>query len=249
MISIIIPYWNAAKWIGRCADSLTSQKGDFEFIFVDDFSTDNPAFKTDDRCVLVQNRHSKGVSGARNTGLDIAKGEWVSFLDADDELLPDAWLKFNRILKRDADIHQANHLRHYVSTGRLINRWNNHEGMYVPGHLPYVWFGVWNKLIRRSLLDGIRFDEQMQYGEDEMFIIDCLIRSPMIHCSDVVTVKYNIDNKQSLSHVRTQADLKKELEALIRYEGTIKDPFLVSEVVERIRNCEQIMKHEQQSKV
>lgn len=226
MISIIIPYWNAGRWIQRCADSLTSQQGDFECIFVDDFSTDHPAFETDSRCICVTNRHSKGVSGARNTGLDIAQGEWVTFLDADDELLPDAWTKFSRAIETETDMHQFNHIRHYIvrpvcNVNR--SRYDNPPGIYSVRNLPQVWFGVWNKLYKHELLDGIRFDEAMQYGEDLIFNLECLAKSGEIHHADTATVRHNVENMESLSHIRSDADLIKELKALEDYIIRHKD--------------------------
>lgn len=245
MISVIIPYWNAGRWIKRCADSLITQQGDFEFIFVDDFSTDDPAFNTDSRCILTGNRHSKGVSGARNTGLEIAQGEWITFLDADDELLPRAEHRFKEMQKVDAKIHQANHLRHYVELNRELNIHANRKGMYDLKRVPKLWFGVWNKLYKHSLIEDIRFIEGMQYGEDEMFNIECLERCPVIHCSETVTVRHNVENKESLSHSRTLEDLQLELNALRRYKNSVEDYDLQQVIVQRIKSCKSIMGHEQ----
>ena len=221
MISVIVPYWNAEKWIERCAESLKSQQGDFEFIFVNDHSTDKGkelvTLCSDDRFVVVDNQHSKGVSGARNTGLDLAKGEWITFLDADDELLPDAWDKFNRATEINANIFQFNHVRHYIVNPALNvnrNKYDNKSGMYDVKSLPQVWFGVWNKLYRKELLDGIRFDETMQYGEDLLFNLECLSKSGEIYHTSTTTVRHNVENMHSLSHARTDEDLIKELMAL-----------------------------------
>ena len=221
MISVIVPYWNAEKWIERCINSLKIQRGDFEYIFVNDHSTDKGkelvTLCSDDRFVVVDNQHRKGVSGARNTGLDLAKGEWVTFLDADDELLPDAWEKFNQAIEINANIFQFNHVRHYVVNPAFNvnrNKYDNQPGMYDVKNLPQVWFGVWNKLYRKTLLDKIRFDESMQYGEDLLFNLECLAKSGEIYHTSTTTVKHNVENMNSLSHIRTDEDLIKELMAL-----------------------------------
>ena len=95
-ISVIIPYYNAEKWLERCAESLKNQEGSFEFIFVNDHSTDDgytvlyEATKEDERFIRITEAtpdEGSGVSWARNVGLEIARGDWVTFLDADDEML------------------------------------------------------------------------------------------------------------------------------------------------------------------
>ena len=96
MISVIVPFYNSEEWLGRCCDSLISQKGDFEFILVDDKSKDKSydiacdyAAK-DKRITVLKNKYKKGVCGARNTGIVYADGEYITFLDADDEMMSDA---------------------------------------------------------------------------------------------------------------------------------------------------------------
>ena len=89
MISVIVPYKNSEPWIGRCVESLKAQGGDMEFILVNDHSTDGgkkiakDLTKGDKRFRHYENARADGVSGARNTGLDKAKGEWITFLDAE----------------------------------------------------------------------------------------------------------------------------------------------------------------------
>ena len=237
MISVIVPFRDAEKYIARCADSLARQQGDFEFIFVNDHSTDSGSYilsKYDDRFFVIDNQRKAGVSGARNTGLSITRGEWVTFLDADDEYLPDTWVKFNEMLRTQADILQADHVRRYVHKGITINRWPNAAGMYSITHLPQTWFGVWNKLYRRSMIYGLRFNEDLQYGEDELFNLECLARSDRLWCSGLVTVRHNIENMKSLSHIVTEEDLRKQLKALIDYAARQSDPRLRRIATDRI---------------
>ena len=119
--SVIVPYWNAEPWLGRCCESLTRQAGDFDFILVNDSSTDNSEAianeyaNRDQRFVLMDNERTKGVSGARNTGIVHARTEWLTFLDADDELLDDAHHTFTKVIATDktARFFQLNHLRYY----------------------------------------------------------------------------------------------------------------------------------------
>lgn len=217
MISVIIPYRNAAAYIARCERSLVSQAGDFEFIFVNDNSTDGAEPEPNERVFLFRNEQAPGVSGARNTGLEHARGEWITFLDVDDEYLPNAWDKFQKMLRTKAQIYQANHLRYYVTARSGMRRWDNSAGTYTLHKLPQVWFGVWNKLYSHDIVKDIRFRDGMQYGEDELFNLECLkVAREIYHTSDVI-VKHNIDNKQSLSHIRTRADLIRQCKELEDY--------------------------------
>ena len=96
-ISIIVPIYNTEQYLPRCIDSILSQSlTDFELLLIDDGSIDGSgaicdAFAEKDNRVRVFHKENGGVSSARNLGLNEAKGEWVCFVDSDDELMPNAW--------------------------------------------------------------------------------------------------------------------------------------------------------------
>ena len=238
MISVVVPYWNAGKWIGRCADSLRQQTGDFEFIMVDDFSDDNPVFETDDRFILLKNKHTKGVSGARNTGIEEAHGEWVTFLDADDEMKPNAYKAFQEVISKDPEavVHQLNHVRFYSAMGIEALKYTNREGRYEVPNLPDIWWGVWNKLYKRDFIQDIRFQEGMQYGEDGLFNLECLAKGAAIHhgAYRLTTVRHRFDNKESLSHIKTSEDIIDQIQT---YEAFL---FRQSDVKMRRMMCKMI---------
>lgn len=94
MISVILPVYNSAPWIGRCVESILAQTfRDFELIIVDDGSTDETPLlleqfaRADQRTRLIREEH-RGVTGAFNRGLEEARGEFIARMDADDEMLP-----------------------------------------------------------------------------------------------------------------------------------------------------------------
>lgn len=95
MISVIMPAYNADKYIKAAIDSVLAQShGDFELIIVDDGSTDNTgtiadAYTTTDPRVRVLHTRNDGVSAARNAGIDASRGEYITFIDSDDTLHPD----------------------------------------------------------------------------------------------------------------------------------------------------------------
>lgn len=217
-ISIIIPYKNAEEYLPRCLNSLTSKDGNFEFIFVNDESTDaGPEIirgSDDDRVRTADNSSVGGVSAARNTGLCIAEGDWITFLDADDELLPGAYNKYLQMvkLKPDALIHQANHIRWLAKTGRKVRKYYNPDGIYEIPQLPEMWAPVWNKLYKRELLyaeGSPRFDLRLRFGEDEVFNLDCLAKAKRIHCTAVDIMQHNLENPESLSRIKQKEDLER----------------------------------------
>ena len=226
MISVIVPFWNAEEYIGRCIDSL-NQPGDFEFIFVDDFSTDSGAelfYAPDERFKLISNERTKGVSGARNTGIDHASGEWITFLDVDDEMLPAAYQAFTSTIASDnrANVHQLNHQRYYTKTDKTTIKYANKAGVYSSANMPQCWFGVWNKLFRREFLT-VRFRETLRYGEDGLFVLECLALDDYIHHAprDVLAVRHRFDNQHSLTKSKREVDIFKywhELERFIRHQ-------------------------------
>jgi glycosyltransferase involved in cell wall biosynthesis len=106
-VSVIIPAYNAAEHIGRAIDSiLTQTRLPDEIIVVDDGSTDStPQIATayGEKVTLIQQQNA-GVSAARNTGIKAARCEWIAFLDADDEWLPEKLEKQSALLKRNPEL-------------------------------------------------------------------------------------------------------------------------------------------------
>ena len=216
-ISVIVPFYNSAMYMDRCVSSLVKNEGDFEFLLINDQSTDGSEkvveCYSDPRIRLMDNEHAKGVSGARNTGLDHAKGKWVAFLDADDEMLPNAYEAFMRMAQEDANIIQAEHLRHYVN-GNTVNKYSCEAGEYHLECLPDMWYMAWNKLYKREFLSDIRFMEGVQYGEDEVFNLDCLAKDNLlIHTKETTTLRH-FNNAHSLSKSKGRAGLIKQARAL-----------------------------------
>lgn len=228
MISIIVPYKNAGEWIRRCLESLHKLDDDrFEFLLINDNNDfedekivrDYVEIETkDERFRILENERRPGVSGARNTGIDRARGDWITFLDADDELLEDANRAYFATLLADANIHQMNHKRYYAQINRLATRYTNVGGWYDIENRPMRWEFVWNKIYRRDFLEEhrIRFDEYLTYGEDELFNLECLAADNRIHHANigVSAVIHHFENKNRLSRIKTAEDLLDHIRAI-----------------------------------
>lgn len=103
LVTVIVPCWNAAASVGRALDSVLAERDvPLECVVVDDGSTDGTSdvvrarAARDPRIVLVESPANEGVSAARNRALRIARGEWLTFLDADDRLLPHGLASLHR---------------------------------------------------------------------------------------------------------------------------------------------------------
>ena len=186
-VSVIIPVYNAEKAVRRCVDSVLDQEfTDLELLLMDDGSKDSsPAIldeyaEKDDR-VRVVHKENSGVSATRNMALDMARGEWVQFLDADDWITKDATKLFVRTAEEnDADMVIADFYRvvgentsrkgDIWTAARVITR--EEYGSYMMQSPADYYYGVlWNKLFRRDILEkyGLRMDESLHWCEDFIF--------------------------------------------------------------------------------
>ena len=177
MLSIIVPIYNSEKYLGACINSILSQQyKDFELILVNDGSTDNSAnicnnyAKQDSRIVVIL-KNNGGQSSARNAGIEISKGEYITFVDSDDAIEENTYLNNILILesKPDVDIVQFPCIKRYGS--------NNPELMYknkllISGSeaLYQAWLQkkvisnyVWNKIFRRHVFQRTRFRTGLYY--------------------------------------------------------------------------------------
>lgn len=233
----------------RCCESLIRNEGDFEFILVNDNSTDNGEdivlsyAERDNRIIPLTNVCRKGVSGARNTGLDNARGEWITFLDADDELAPDAILAFNEAIRGGQyRIYQFDHWRYYAPIDKLTVKYRNKPGEYTITDRPTLFCMVWNKLYRADLLRDIKFDEDVSYCEDELFNLECIAKDNRIFCIKKETVIHHFDNTKSLTKTTTAEQLFLQTEKLAEYIKRQSDPVI------KVACCLSLSEHWQSNK-
>lgn len=184
LVSIIVPAYNAEKYIAETIDSVIAQTySNWELIIVNDGSTDNTLrvienYLNKDKRISFITKHNTGVSDTRNTGITKAKGEFIAFLDADDVWLPnnlekktDCLIKntdidfvFSNMFQADKDLQN----RTFAPEGKDTNiledllLWN---GEVIPGPSS-------NLLVRKKCLDtGIRFDKRLTTIADQNFTV------------------------------------------------------------------------------
>ena len=196
MISIIIPVYNVENYLQKCLDSIVDQDAcNYEVILIDDGSTDGSSKICDeysDRYVQIKVIHKKneGVSSARNTGLDVAKGEWIWFVDADDYVSDSSLPILSTTTQCDCDIifHGLNRV---LENGNIIIENNDEEyelckddflsthSCYQNGMLLFS-----SKIIRDN---SLRYSKDIKMGEDLEFQYKYLY-----FCKHPIAIPYNL---------------------------------------------------------
>ena len=181
-ISVIVPVYRVEKYLNDCIDSILAQTfADFELILVDDGSPDScpalcDAAAAKDSRIRVIHQKNRGLSGARNAGLDAAEGEWIAFVDSDDTITPDFCAKlYHAAQEAGAQMAVCNYRqvdealtpirKQYLHVRREVL--TPEQALEHSTLLPYM--VVWNKLYHRSIFAQLRFAEG-KLNEDTLLI-------------------------------------------------------------------------------
>ena len=180
-ISIIVPIYNAEKYLNKCIDSLVNQtKKELEFILINDGSTDSSediikSYK-DKRIKYFKNKN-QGIGKTRNFGIDKATGKYLMFLDSDDYLDINACEKlYNKAIKEKSDLVVFDFYRVEETLKEVtINNFKSSSLKENPNLLLDINLGPCNKLIKRELIDksNTRFNEELKY-EDTPFVTEII---------------------------------------------------------------------------
>lgn len=212
LVSIIVPVYNAEKYLNRCIDSILSQTmTDFELLLIDDGSKDNSGrirdeYAEKDARVRVFHKPNGGVSSARNLGLDNAKGKWITFVDADDRCSCDYLEHLLSKVDDDTDL-----IISYAvicdSTGEKAEVYpeyrvnaTNFERLFVDSDMHWH-TSPWAKLYRASIIyeNSLRFNEMMHIGEDADFLFSFMLITDKIYVSSDTDYYYTCDVSGSLT--------------------------------------------------
>lgn len=209
VISVIIPVYNAEKYIEKCICSLVSQSfKDCEFIFVNDGSSDKSKLiietyqKQDSRIRLI-NHQNQGVSVARNTGIAVAKGKYIGFVDADDYVEKDWFEKLYEIaITNNVDIVIANYFssqgEHVIISKSVFQNNEVLKSDFIKKQIiPHLiendnLNAIWSKLYKRDLIldNKILFPVGVPLGEDGWFNFYCFNQSSTVFFSDYAGYHY-----------------------------------------------------------
>ena len=202
-ISIIIPAYNAEKYIDRCLNSVFSQKGaELEVIVVNDGSTDNTyeiLLGYGDRIILI-NKENDGVASARNDALKVYTGEYVMFLDCDDYLPEDTISYYIDICtKFDPDIIRGNYKvvfddrkvlpQKRVRSTELIDKSHFRNNVY-PQFIKGILLNTCcASLIKREMISA-EFRKDMRTGEDAVFMMNVYTNAKNVYFTDKIVYNY-----------------------------------------------------------
>lgn len=182
-LSIIIPVYNAREFLHRAVESVASDPGDdWELILVNDGSKDGSGqlcdhYAASDSRIRAIHQENRGPGGARNTGLENARGEYLFFVDSDDSLIPVTLEVIREALKRvepdiltfdyfsdDGEGHLIPKTANFAPDGTSFRTFRLEEYPKFLNSMPATWARVW----KRSLYidNGIRYPDRAFYGED-----------------------------------------------------------------------------------
>lgn len=223
IISVIIPLYNKEPIIERTVRSVLSQSyKDFELIVVDDGSTDNSVavFEhiQDERITIIKQENG-GPGSARNTGVAHAKGDWIIFLDADDELLPNALQTYGQLLLKhmDADIIDCAQILKNGSSEVLM-----HHPLIGYSTNPYKdWYynricpGSNHSIFKKQLLQDYPYNPQLRRFEDAELLMRVL-QIARVYSSDITT---SIVNCEYSSASKVRKNIKEDYVGRLSMKG------------------------------
>lgn len=211
LISVIVPVYNAERFLERCLDSILIQTHqNLEIIVVNDGSTDGSAniidrYAEKDSRIITIHQKNAGVSAARNAGLRAAKGTYIGFVDGDDEILPDMYeVLLNNLLAHNADISHCgfelvkpNTAIKFYGTGILLVQ-DHQQGIREILLGKRVEPSSCTKLFKKSVIKDLFFLEDLRFNEDLLFNILAFYRAKKTVFNDEMKYRY-IQNAESAS--------------------------------------------------
>lgn len=221
-LSIIVPVYNVEDYLNACLDSLQAQTfSDIEIVCVNDGSPDGSreiltTRQSEDPRIVVVDKPNGGLSSARNAGINAARGTYIGFLDADDRFTPKACQRIaEAFAETDADVvtfggycNPAEAATPWI-TLKLSPRDVVYDGfqptlMFEEQSTPYI-----RTACRKAFLDecGIRFEEALPFGEDQVFFFDIYPNSGKTALISDKLYEYRIEREGSLTS-KTNDDLE-----------------------------------------
>lgn len=194
LVSVIVPSYNSSAYIEKCAASILSQSHkNLELVIVDDGATDDSPQKVDrlasrDSRVVVVHQENKGLPKARLAGYLASSGEFVTFVDSDDWLEPNAVaLMLEALLATNADVASCDVRWEYEDDRKPWNEgpnedrvFNREEALKALYERTSVYEYVWNKLYRRGVISPEVFPEVGSMGEDYFTVLGILLRAKRV---------------------------------------------------------------------
>ena len=214
-VSIIIPVYNVEKYLHRCLDSVKSQSySNIEVLLIDDGSKDKSGVICDeyvasDSRFHVYHKDNEGVSKARNTGLDHANGDWITFIDSDDFISNTYLENLIKPILNNTEVDFVHGCGTYFANGQagsIIEKFEDEISSDTVQLFNRFKGFVCCKLFKRELIEHpisekpLRFDYRIRYSEDMVFTLEYVLNVKTYAFSREVGYFYNRDNNSSATH-------------------------------------------------
>lgn len=223
VISVIVPVYNVEKYLPECLESILGQSyRQLEIILINDGSTDESGVICDkyakiDSRIKVIHQINGGAANAKNAGLRVATGEFLSFVDSDDYLEPKAYeFMIEKLKTHEADVVQCGFRNIYVDNAieyiTLLEATSFSTVEFLRRFTKDWTCGLlWDKLFRREIFNNIRFEEGHKI-DDEFFTYQGIMNAKkIIHFSNIV---YNYRKRKSSVMLRMESQQKIVLDKL-----------------------------------
>ena len=228
-ISVIVPVYNAEKYLHRCIDSILAQTfTDFELLLIDDGSKDNSGKIFDeyvdmDSRVRVLHKENGGVSSARNMGLDHARGEWITFVDSDDWIEPTMYeLMYDDAIKKGVELVYCDMNMVYEDKTEAYQSAEFHidKTKLIQNYITTVWTCLVLFLKKRCVYEEnkLKLPMQIDYCEDFWLSVRLMHYAKKVSYVPFVLYNYNRTNENSAMHT---FGLKMEKDEQAAYLDTI----------------------------
>lgn len=214
LVSVIVPCYKVEQYLSNCIESVTNQSyNNWELILVDDGSPDASGHICDeyadkDKRIRVIHKENGGLSSARNAGMKIMRGDFITFLDSDDFLHKDAIMEMmNLAIKYDAQIVQCDYAK---GRDKRFPDWNREETICCyDNHSIFTKFAakiiLWGKIYKRELLDGIVMPEGI-INEDDWTTWKIYYRATKIIVTSRPLYYYTINPNSIMSNASKRPD-------------------------------------------
>ena len=216
LVSILSPCYNVEKFLPQCLDSIINQTySNLQIVLIDDGSKDATwhvmqDYAGKDNRIEIYHQENQGVSATRNHLLEKVKGDYILFVDSDD------WIESNMVeflleksLTNRADIVVCGMVKNDGACSEEYREERMDQETTIKKFLFHKELNgsLWNKLVKTSLLHGIRFDNRISYGEDALFCWHVLQRVHTVVQTDRQLYHYRM-NENSLSHLNWTPEKK-----------------------------------------
>jgi len=209
-LSLIIPVYNGENYIKKCIDKVLKIKLNKEIIVINDGSIDNTfelLKEYGEKIILINLKENQGVSHARNLGLDRASGDFVAFMDVDDDFELEMYEKIIlRMIEKDADIGICRYDHKHangkvIKTDFFLNYDNLSQAEVIKLYLTHkLMHAVWSSVYKINIVKNIKFEENFAMAEDKLYQLRALLKAKKTCFVNEILYHY-IKNFSSSTHI------------------------------------------------